>query len=79
MDHKSRFAQKYSTSLCRLASAMALSGCRAALFYDRRGAPLQTPPWPGNLPHASASVSYIGSETTLGFVYGFLPPLPPGA
>jgi hypothetical protein len=78
MDHKSRFAQKYSTSLLRVSLRHAPLGRRAALLYDRRGAPLQTPPWPGNLPHASASVSYIGSETTLGFVYGFLPPLPPG-
>jgi hypothetical protein len=46
--------------------------------YDLRGEALQMPPWPGSFPHASASVSYIGSETTLGFVYGFLPPFPPG-
>jgi len=30
---------------------------QAAFDYERRGEPLQSPPWPGNLPHASAKVS----------------------
>src|SRR6266481_1976001 len=29
----------------------------ARFLYDRRGAALQMPPWPGSLPHASANVS----------------------
>jgi len=29
----------------------------ARFLYERRGAALQTPPWPGSLPHASANVS----------------------
>jgi hypothetical protein len=59
MDRKSRFAQSYSAQLVKLMRGYDLSFWegRAALLYDLRGEALQMPPWPGNLPHASASVS----------------------
>src|SRR5260370_41668735 len=38
----------------------------ARFLYERRGAALQTPPWPGSLPHARANVSQIGYDATLG-------------
>ena len=56
MDRKYLLAQSYSTQ------SEYFIGCYAPqkslrFLYDRRGAALQTPPWPGSLPHASANVS----------------------
>jgi hypothetical protein len=57
MERKSRFAQSYSAQVIPAVRRYALPEGMSESPYDLRGEPLQMPPWPGNLPHASASVS----------------------
>lgn len=57
MERKSRFAQSYSIQVIPAIGCNALPGKGSESPYDLRGEALQIPPWPGNLPHASASVS----------------------